>query len=119
MGDFSAMDGGDEPVSDSANHFVKVGLGREDVDCSLQRYWDVVWGDGRDVGSVGDWVERDGKTRRGWRSGGGRLIGEVDRQHSIMEEGVSRVDCVVEIGVGMVESQDGVGDEGWSLATLL
>jgi hypothetical protein len=36
MGNFSAMDGQDEPVSNGVDHFVKVGLGREDVDRSLR-----------------------------------------------------------------------------------
>jgi hypothetical protein len=63
MGDFSMVDGGDEPIGDGVDRLIKVGLGREDVDRSLWRYWDIVGGEGRDVGGAGDRVEWDWKAR--------------------------------------------------------
>ena len=77
MGDFTAVDGGDETISNHADRLVEVWLGGEDVDRSLRRYRSVVWGElGNSLG-VGDGVEWDREDGRGRRSGGGRLIGEV------------------------------------------
>ena len=59
----------------------------------------------RDGGGIGDRVEWDREVRRGRRSGGGRLIGQVDGRHAVVEEGVVGVDVEREIGVGM-ELQD-------------
>jgi hypothetical protein len=78
MSDFSAVDGGDEAISNRTDHLIEVWLGGEDVDCSLQRDRSVIGCQLGDGGGVGDGVERNGETRRGRRSGGGRLIGEVD-----------------------------------------
>jgi hypothetical protein len=110
MGDFSAMYGQDESIGDSANCLIEVGLSRKDVDHRLRQYWDVVGCEGRDIGGVGDWVEWNREVRRGQHSGGGRLIQEVNQQHSIMEKGEGWVDCVVEISVGVIECQDDVRD---------
>jgi hypothetical protein len=101
MGDFAAVDGGDETVSNRADRLIEVWLGGEDVDRSLRRYGGVVWGELGDSLGVGDRVERDREDGRGRRSRGGRLIGEVDGGHSVMEECEVGVDGVREISVGV------------------
>ena len=101
MGDFAVVDGGDEAVSNCADRLVEVGLCGEDVDRSLWRYWGVVWGKLSDFGGVGDGVEQDREDGRGRRSRGGRLIGQVDGRHTVVEKGVVGVDGVREVGVGM------------------
>jgi hypothetical protein len=63
MGNFVAMDGGDEAVSNCADHVVEVGLCSEDVDCGLRRYRGVVGRELCDCSGVGDGVEWNG---RGW-----------------------------------------------------
>jgi hypothetical protein len=78
VGDFAAVDGGDETVSNRADRLIKVWLGGEDVDRSLRRYGVVVRGELGDGFLIDDRVEGDREDRRGRRSGGGRLIGEVD-----------------------------------------
>jgi hypothetical protein len=107
MGDFAAVDGGDEAVSNCMDRLVKVGLCSEDFDRSLGRYWGVVWGELGDHGGVDDGVEWNREDGRGRRSRGGRLIGQIDRRHSVEEESVVGVDGVCEVGV-WVELQ---GDE--------
>jgi hypothetical protein len=101
MGDFTAVDGGDETVHDRSDRLVEVGLCGEDVDRSLRQYWGVVWGELRDRSGVGDGVERDREDGRGRRSGGGRLIGQVDGRHAVVEECVVGVDVKSKVCVGM------------------
>jgi hypothetical protein len=101
MGDFATVDGGDETVSNRADRLIEVRLGGEDVDRSLRRYGGVVWGELGDSLLVDDGVKRDREDGRGRRSGGGRLIGEVDGGHSIVEEGEVGVDVVGEVSVGV------------------
>jgi hypothetical protein len=101
MGDFVAVDSGDEAVSNRADRLIEVGLRGEDIDCGLWRYWSVVWGKLCDCGGVGNGVEWDGEDGQGRCSGGGRLIGQVDGRHVVVEEGVVGVDVVREISVGM------------------
>jgi hypothetical protein len=78
VGDFAAVDGGDEAVSNRADRLVEVWLGGKDVDRSLRRYGGVVRGELSDGLLVDDGVEGNREDGRGRRSGGGRLIGEVD-----------------------------------------
>jgi hypothetical protein len=99
VGDFAAVDSGDEAVSNRADRLVEVRLGGEDVDRSLRRYGGVVRGELGDGFLVDDGVEGDREDGRGRRSGGGRLIGKVDGGHSVVEEGKVGVDVVREIGV--------------------
>jgi hypothetical protein len=111
MGDFAAVDGGDEAVSNRVDRLVEVGLCGEDVDRSLRQYWGVIWGELGDCGGIGDGVERDREDGRGRRSGGGRLIGQVDGRHVIVKKGVVGVDGVCEIGVGMELQSEKVDGE--------
>jgi hypothetical protein len=60
------------------DRLVEVRLGSEDVDCSLRRDGSVIGCQLCDGGGVGDRVEWDREVRQGRRSGGGRLIGQVD-----------------------------------------
>jgi hypothetical protein len=94
MGDFAVVDGGDEAVSNRVDHLVEVGLCGEDVNRGLWRHWGVVWSELCDRDRVGDRVEQNGENGRGQRSGGGRLIGQIDGRHSVMEEGIIGVDAI-------------------------
>jgi hypothetical protein len=75
MGDFAAVDSGDEAVRNRSDRLVEVGLCGEDVDRGLRRHWGVVWGELCDRSGIGDRVEWDREDGRGRCSGGGRLIG--------------------------------------------
>jgi hypothetical protein len=101
VGDFATVDSGDEAISNRADRLVEVGLCGEDVDRSLRRYRGVVGRKLGDAFGVGDRVEWNGEDGRGRHSRGGRLIGQVDGRHSIVEESEVRVDVVREIGVGV------------------
>jgi hypothetical protein len=57
MGDFVAVDGGDEAIGDRTDRFIKVRLCGEDVDCSLRQYGGIVGRELRDCGRVGNGVE--------------------------------------------------------------
>jgi hypothetical protein len=74
VGNFAAMNGGDETVCNRADRLVEVGLSGEDVDRSLRRDGGVIQGELGDGLWVGDGVEGNGEDGRGRRSGGGRLI---------------------------------------------
>jgi hypothetical protein len=117
MGDFAAMDGGDEAVCNRADRLVEVWLCGEDVDRGLRRYGGVIGSELRDGLGVGDGVEWDREPGRGRHSGGGRLIGEVDRRHAVVEEREVGVDGVREVCVRM-ELQFRVKDGGWIFASL-
>jgi hypothetical protein len=101
VSDFATVDGGNEAISNRADRLVEVWLGGKDVDRSLRRYGGVIGSELGDSLGVGDRVERDREDGRGRRSRGGRLIGEVDRRHAVVEERKVRVDGVGEIGIGM------------------
>ena len=101
VGDFAAVDGGDETISNRADRLVEVWLGGEDVDRSLRRYRGVVGGELSDSLGVGDRVEWDRESGRGRRSRGGRLIREVDGRHAVVEECKVGIDGVGEVSVRM------------------
>jgi hypothetical protein len=101
VSDFAAVDGRDEAVSNRADRLVEVWLGSEDIDRSLWRYGGVIWGELGNSLLVDDRVERDREDGRGRCSGGGRLIGEIDGGHSVMEEGKVGIDVIREVGVRM------------------
>jgi hypothetical protein len=118
MGDFAAVNGGDEAVSNRTDCLVEVGLCGKDVDRGLQRYGGVVGCELHDCGGVGDGVEWNREDGRGRRSGGRRLIGQIDGRHVVVKEGVVGVNVEGEIGVGM-ELQGWETDGGWIVASLI
>jgi len=99
MDNLAVVDGGDEPVGNSSDGLVEIGLGGEDIECGLWRQWGISRDD-----CGGDRVKWDWEDGHLGRCSGWGLIGRVDRVvgHRClghMREGSG--DLEVNVGIGM------------------